>query len=386
RAGCFVPGSWLAHDVHSGFASFNSRNSDYPGQSNSFSFIVRSTPESLHFLYHPQPHTAMERAFVPGPSGPRLGWIGLGSMGYGMATNLTKHLSQAGASSLQYYNRTMERGLPLQSIGAVPATSIVELVTHCDVIFLSLSDDAALEATVQAILGGASDALRGKIVVDTSTVHPDTSGAVQEQLAAKGAKFVAAPVFGASPVAAQGQLLWILAGDGQAIATIKPFIVGVMGRAIIELGEDVKQAVLLKTAGNFMTAGMMELVAEAHVFAEKTGLGTEAMESLIDQQYGPLALSMSKRLTTGAYMPPRGQAPWSDLRLALKDVGHGIKCAEQAGSRLGVAELAMKNLTKASEFADKQGRSLDSSSMYGVLRNQAGLPFETDLVRKRDAE
>lgn len=135
-----------------------------------------------------------------------------------------------------------------------------------------------------------------------------------------------------------------------------------------------------------MTAAMMEVVAEAHVFAEKTALGNEAMESLIEQQYGPLALSMSKRLTTGAYVPARGERPWSDLNLALKDVGHGIDCAKEAGVRLPVGELALEHLQEAKSFSDDQGRPLDSSSMYGTLRRQAGLSFETELVRERDAK
>lgn len=129
-----------------------------------------------------------------------------------------------------------------------------------------------------------------------------------------------------------------------------------------------------------MTAGMMELVAESHVFAEKTGLGSEAMEALLEQQYGPLAHSMSRRLTTGAYMPAPGERPWSDLNLALKDVGHGITCAADAGARLHVGEVAMRHLKQASQ----EGRPLDSSSMYGVLRREAGLDFATDLVKERD--
>ena len=51
---------------------------------------------------------------------------------------------------------------------------------------------------------------------------------------------------------------------------------------------------------------MMEIIAEAHVFAEKTGLGSEALEGLIEQQYGPLAYTMLRRLTQGAYAPPKG--------------------------------------------------------------------------------
>lgn len=130
----------------------------------------------------------------------------------------------------------------------------------------------------------------------------------------------------------------------------------------------------------------MEVVAETQVFAEKTGLGNDAVESLIEQQYGPLALSMSKRLTTGAYMPAKGQRPWSDLNLALKDVGHGIDCAQEAGAELPVGEVVQKHLKEAKDTSDAEGRPLDSSSMYGVLRRQAGLDFETDLVKRRDEE
>lgn len=133
-----------------------------------------------------------------------------------------------------------------------------------------------------------------------------------------------------------------------------------------------------------MTAAMMEVVAEAHVFAEKTGLGAEAVEALAEQQYGPLALSMSRRLTTGAYMPGRGERPWSDLNLALKDVDHGISCASEAGAELPVGEVALEHLREAQAFSEAEGRPLDSSSMYGVLRRRAGLDFETDLVKKRD--
>ncbi|KAF9872154.1 hypothetical protein CkaCkLH20_10491 [Colletotrichum karsti] len=279
----------------------------------------------------------------------------------------------------------MSRGEPLQALGGKGHHDIKDLIANTDIVFMSLSDDAALEATLSSILDNTSaEDLAGKIIVDTSTVHPLSSGQARDRLAERNAKFVAAPVFGASPVAAQGKLLWIIAGPEDAVKAISPFVVGVMGRGIIRLGEDVQQATTMKTAGNFMTAGMMELVAEAHVFAEKTGLGTDAMEALIEQQYGPLALSMSKRLTTGAYLPARDERPMSDLGLALKDVGHGIDCASKSGSRLEVAELALRHLKEAKDYSDAENRPLDSSSMYGVIRREAGLSFETDLVKKRD--
>jgi 3-hydroxyisobutyrate dehydrogenase-like beta-hydroxyacid dehydrogenase len=199
-------------------------------------------------------------------------------------------------------------------------------------------------------------------------------------------RFIAAPVFGASPVAAEGKLLWVVAGPDDAVKVIEPYLVGVTGRAVIRLGEDVTKSSMLKTTGNFITAGMMELIAEAHVLAEKTGLGSDVLESLVEQQYGALALSMSKRLTTGTYMPAKGERPWSDLKLALKDVGHGVDVAREAGTRLEVGEVALGHLREADEYGDGIGRAMDSSALFGAVRRRAGLEFESDVVKKRDAD
>lgn len=175
-------------------------------------------------------------------------FLGLGSMGLGMATNLQRHLSQQGAVSLQYRNRTMSRGEPLKELGGVPAEDMAALANSSDIIFMSLSDDAALSSTLDDLIQSAQS-LQGKTIVDTSTVHPMSSTKAQERLSEKGAAFIAAPVFGASPVAAKGQLLWIVAGPDSAVEKINPFIVGVMGRGVIRLGEDVKQSSMMKTAG-----------------------------------------------------------------------------------------------------------------------------------------
>lgn len=170
-------------------------------------------------------------------------------MGIGMALNLQKHSSQSDAPSLHYHNRTMARGEPLKAIGGVPRSSVEELVAESDIVFLSLSDDTALASVVDTIVQSSGDKLAGKIVVDTSTVHPLSSSETEARLAEKGIRFVAAPVFGASPVAAEGKLLFVLAGPDDAISAISPYLAGVMGRGVIRVGEDVKQSSMLKTAG-----------------------------------------------------------------------------------------------------------------------------------------
>lgn len=138
---------------------------------------------------------------------------------------------------------------------------------------------------------------------------------------------------------------------------------------------------------NFLMAGLMELIAEGHVFAEKTGLGSPTLEKLLELVFGTVAHSDSIRMTTGVYVPGKNEAPWSDLDLGLKDVGHGIDCAKQVDVELKVANAALENLNKAKKWSDENGgRKLDSSSLYGVVRQDAGLDFRTDLVKKRDGD
>ncbi|KAE8369018.1 3-hydroxyisobutyrate dehydrogenase [Aspergillus caelatus] len=315
---------------------------------------------------------------------PRFGWIGLGSMGLAMALNLHSHLSHIGAPPLCFYNRTEARGQPILDKGGVQSASVQDLIAQVDICFIAVSDGTVVTSIVNSIIeASTTEQLHGKIIVDTSTIHPDVSSWAQRKLVEQGASFVAAPVFGASPVAREGRLLIVTAGADEAVKAIEPFLVGVLARKTLHMGTDAAQASLMKTAGNFLTAGMMELVAEAHVFAEKTGIGSEALESLIEEQYGALPLAMSRRMTEGFYLPKQGERPWSDLKLAVKDVGLGVSCAENAEASLPVADVILKHYDEACQYGERNERALDSSSMYGVLRTHAGLDFESDRVKER---
>lgn len=83
----------------------------------------------------------------------------------------------------------------------------------------------------------------------------------------------------------------------------------------------------------------------------------------------------------------QGQKPWSDLNLALKDVQHGIDCAGAVGTRLKIAEVAVDHLKRAKEYSQAHGdRALDSSTLYGIVRQDAGLDFRNDVVMDREGE
>ncbi|CAJ2503204.1 Uu.00g105980.m01.CDS01 [Anthostomella pinea] len=302
------------------------------------------------------------------PAATRLGWIGLGSMGAAMAKKIRGHLAaKATSTPLRFFNRTASRGDFLEAAGGKRCASVSEVVEESEVIFISASDDAAIEAIIEQIL------------------HGDTTKAVAERLRERGVLFAAMPVFGATPVAEQGRLLVAFAGPLPVYEAVAPFLKGVIAREVLRVGEEPEKATLLKTAGNFMMASLMEIIAEAHVFAEKTGLDANVLEKLLELVFGTVAHSDSVRMTTGVYIPGKGEAPWSDLNLALKDVGHGVDSAQKAGVSLKAAGTALEHLKRAKAYSEANGqRALDSSSLYGIVRQDSGLDFCTDYVRKRD--
>lgn len=105
----------------------------------------------------------------------------------------------------------------------------------------------------------SSGDINGKIFVDTSTVSAETSKSITSQLDKKGAKFCSAPVFGASAVAALGKLVFAIGGPADARSEVKPLIQDVMGRSVIDLGEDQSKAALLKVTGYATTAYVRSL-------------------------------------------------------------------------------------------------------------------------------
>lgn len=253
------------------------------------------------------------------------------------------------------------------------------------------------DLVTRAVSKGIS--LDGKFWVDTSTVHPQTCTECSARLAEKGATFIASPVFGASPVAASGKLIFAMAGSEAVIDRLRPFIVDVMGRRIIYMGEEVHKSSLLKISGyevafwaerstkeakansrrNIFVIGFQELIAEGLVFAEKTGLGTRQMEDFIGDMFGPVVQSYSKRMTTGAYAPPLDTQPGFAVSLAIKDVRHAISIGDQHGTKIPTLEKALSRMIAAREYA---GESLDSSSLYGVARTDADLGFWSENSRQ----
>ncbi|KAK0620372.1 NAD binding domain of 6-phosphogluconate dehydrogenase-domain-containing protein [Immersiella caudata] len=263
---------------------------------------------------------------------PRLLWIGLGNMGRGMVKNLVEkaNLDQP----ILIFNRTKERAVELSSKLAPGTTEVVgsigEGVPKVDVIFVILSQDDVVEAAVSEVL---QNDVTGKLIIECSTIHPDTTERLAKAVEAKGAEYLTAPVFGAPAAADAGQLVGVLAGPSSAVERAKPYFEGVMSKKDIEMRDEPRRkALTLKLIGNTFILNMVEQLAEGHVLAEKSGLGNNYLHQWIESMFpGPYA-AYSNRMLSGDYY--QREYPLFAVDLARKDARHAMSLAKAAGASI----------------------------------------------------
>ena len=305
-------------------------------------------------------------------SGPRLAWIGLGNMGRGMIKNIVEKGKYT--SPLLIYNRTTSRAEKLAS--TLPSdkvkvsTSIEECVKESDIIFTCVGDDAAITSTIETALKTPDS--KGKLFVDCSTVHPDTTNKLASMIESAGSEFVACPVFGAPAMADNGQLICVLAGPKAAVDKVKPFCKGVMGRAEVDYSDQpAGNASRLKVIGNTFILMMVEALSAGHTLAEKSGLGVENLHSFIEVMFPGPYTAYSNRLKSGDYY--QREEPAFMARLAKKDYGHAKSLADKAGVQMRALDAAGKHLQDVVDYA---GDKRDIAGVYGAVRQEAGLKFE----------
>jgi 3-hydroxyisobutyrate dehydrogenase-like beta-hydroxyacid dehydrogenase len=318
---------------------------------------------------------------------PQLAWIGLGNMGRVSISSLPlgtitkslqgmcKNLVEKGQldKPLIIFNRTEKRATDLSkslpSGKSTVASSIEYAVSKSDIIFTCVGDDAAINETIDTALKGNS---KGKVFVDCSTVHPDTTEGLAAKITAHGAEFVACPVFGAPAMADNGQLVCVLAGPKESVEIVKPYTKGVIGRAIVDFGgQPVGKATLLKVIGNTFVLNMVETLSEGHVLAEKSGLGSDNLHQFIETMFPGPYTAYSTRMLSGDYY--KREEPLFAVDLARKDARHAMALAKAAGTRLKDVEVADAHLEQVKKHRGEKG---DIASIYGAVRQEAGLKFE----------
>ncbi|KAL6703852.1 hypothetical protein ACN47E_008986 [Coniothyrium glycines] len=303
---------------------------------------------------------------------PQIAWLGLGNMGRGMCKNLVEKGNLD--KPLIIYNRTKSRSTELSSKLGSDKTKVVDTINDAvkpsDIIMMCLGDDAAVNSAVDIIL---QEDVKGKLIVDCSTVHPDTSNALEKRVTSAGAEFVSMPVFGAPAMADSGQLVCVIAGTASACTRIKPYTQGVLSRLNVDFSaQPAGNATLLKVIGNTFILNMVSQLSEGHVLAEKSGLGVENLHNFISAMFPGPWTAYSNRLLAGDYY--QREDPLFHVDLASKDARHAMSLAESSGAQdsMKMLKIAQGRLVKVKEALGDKG---DIPSVYGVVREEAGLEF-----------
>ncbi|KAF9093210.1 hypothetical protein BGX29_010042, partial [Mortierella sp. GBA35] len=292
----------------------------------------------------------------------RIGWIGLGEMGYGMAKNLNNYLNSHG-SHLTVWNRSPGKSDAIQQQGAHVASSIEDLFSRSNVIFTSLANDAAVENVYGQLVQLTSKVQEPLIFVDTSTIHPTTATKIHDLVSAYPQHhYLQCPVFGRPDRAHAGQLVWVASGDAATIEKLQPYFASMSKNTIDLKTTDVAKASSFKLMGNFFVVGTIELLAEGIALAEKVDLDKSAVLHFIESFFPtPSWIGYSQKMASKSTTKEGGFA----VDLGLKDVGHMRKLAAEHGASLPTADLAYKNL----EVLKAQGKGdQDWSSIIDVLR------------------
>ena len=288
---------------------------------------------------------------------------------------MVKNIAEKGNLSkpIIIYNRTTKRSQDLQAkVGkdkATVAESIPEAVKTSDIIFTCVGDDKAIHDTLDTALGSGD--VSGKLFVDCSTVHPDTTTELDKKVTGKGAHFVACPVFGAPAMADSGSLVCVLAGKAEDIEKVKPYCKSVMGRAEIDYsGQEPSRATLLKIIGNSFVLQMVEALSVGHTLAEKTGLGVDNLHQFIETMFPGPYTAYSTRMRTGDYY--HRDEPLFAANLARKDVKHALALGESSGTKTRVLGLIEEHVAAVQ---NEQGDKGDIAGIYGAVRKESGLEF-----------
>jgi len=251
-----------------------------------------------------------------------VGLIGLGNMG----TAFAERLLDAGYG-LVVMNRTPAKAAPLEARGATLAGSYADLAERADVVLTSLADDDALDEVAAALLAVAKP---GTVLVDTSTVSPAVSARVAERAEKATVAYTRAPVSGNPTVVRAGNLSFIVSGPSETLDGVEPILLAI-GPTVYRVG-DAEEARVVKLAINLMIGGLAQLMAEALVLGESSGVSRAA---LLEVMGGSAAGAPFVRYKTGALLEDDYSATFTTALMG-KDLDLILDAAGDAGVELPV--------------------------------------------------
>jgi 3-hydroxyisobutyrate dehydrogenase len=205
----------------------------------------------------------------------KLGWIGIGRMGYAMAERLAK----AGCD-ITVWNRTRSKAEPLAKSGAKIADTLAELAA-CDIVFTMVSTGKDVKEVLYGPAGVTSRGGAPKIVVDSTSISLEESAEIREKLGKLGVKLLAAPVSGNAKVIKAGKLTVVASGPKDAFDAVAPYLQAV-GQGVSYVGEG-ELSRIAKICHNVMLGVVIQNLCEITVLAEKAGMKRHAFLDFLNK-------------------------------------------------------------------------------------------------------
>lgn len=289
------------------------------------------------------------------------GFIGLGRMGKSMASNM-----QRKGFDLIVYDIREEPRRELADIGATQATSVAEVAQKSDRLFLCLPSHAEVEATVLAPGDGIlANAKANTIVVDMSTINPQTTDKLAVSLAGAGLSLVDAPIGRLASHADAGESLFMVGAAEADFDAIKPMLEA-MGNTIHYCGP-VGSGIRTKLINNYMAITSCQMNAEALALAEGFGLD---LEKTLDVVHGTTATNGQLKLNYATKVLVDDTEPGFQIDLAHKDLSLVLDSANHTQVPMALAAAARESLSLA-RSRGHGGR--DFSGLLDALCEVAGL-------------
>lgn len=299
----------------------------------------------------------------------RTAFVGLGAMGQPMARNLAR----AGHEVLAF-NRSRARAEALAADGIEAPATLTDTVCEAEAVITMLADDAAVEEVVfgapaeggqvtEGILGAMPS---GAVHLSMSTISPALALRLAQAHQAAGQAFVGAPVFGRPEAAAAGRLWLVVAGPGGDVERCAPLFDALSaGRTVV--GEQAWMGPLVKLAGNFALASIIETLGEAFALARKSGVAVEPFLDVLTRglPWGPIIEGYARAVAAQRFEPAGFR-----LSLGLKDMRLALEAADGAGVPMPVLSLLRDHLL---ECASRGGGDRDWSAISALALERAGL-------------
>jgi 3-hydroxyisobutyrate dehydrogenase-like beta-hydroxyacid dehydrogenase len=288
----------------------------------------------------------------------KIGFIGLGQMGRGMAARLVER-----GHALNVWNRTQAAAEPFRTRGAA-VSERADQVLAADVVITMLADDAAVRA-VWLDSGMAARMPQSAIHLNMASV----SLALASELAAvhrqSGSDYVSAPVFGRPHAAASGELDIIAAGSPRAVAQCVPLFEA-LGRRWFNVGTEPQRANIVKIARNFLLGTIIESLGEAFALVQKSGVDPSAFLDIITST----SMNAPAYRNYGRLILDRPAQPTFTLKLGMKDVELALRAGRETGVPMPLAELLIDQHAAAIErgYGDREWASLSN-----FIAEQSGL-------------